>query len=521
MASYTLGVIILWFGWFGFDPGSTLGIVTGDRLGYFAYVARDDERRAAGGALGAVAVSWIVIKKPDLSTMLNGVIAALVAITAACGFVAPSSAIVIGAVAGLIAVSACSRSSGSASTIRSAPSPSTGCRRVGHAATGIFAVPRARGEPRHRQRLVYTGSFHQVGVQAMGLLAVGRSRSPRRSGPLGDEADVRGSAVEPEVETAGSTSPSTECGAIPSSTSRFPGATVRNRTGTWASGTHAAPRLRRRSGAGVETGWGRRVAFPGGAGAQRRGVRRGAELVPLQSFRAVADGGRPARLWACCRSSSVSGPVAETHDLLFESPLAVIAQAVLPIRHQLVGPAPIVLQELRVVRSHPHALEQCGGCSPAFRAGHRGGGCDDRRCSAHRRGGGDPTHAAITSPRAAELYDLVVLDHDVGDHPEAFTRFVAIATHIQLERDEASAYRTSFSFVTDHRPGALHDALEPFARLAVDLHHLSSRPIPQTPWRYRFDAVLAGHPLDPPIRQALGEASARTRRLLVSGVYPE
>jgi chorismate mutase / prephenate dehydratase len=114
-----------------------------------------------------------------------------------------------------------------------------------------------------------------------------------------------------------------------------------------------------------------------------------------------------------------------------------------------------------------------------------------------------------------------VLEHDVGDHPEAFTRFFAIATHLRLEREEGVPYRTSFSFVTDHRPGSLHSALEPFARLEVDLHQLVSRPIPQTPWRYRFDAVLAGHPLDEPVRHALGDAQSRTRRLLVSGIYPE
>jgi chorismate mutase / prephenate dehydratase len=245
--------------------------------------------------------------------------------------------------------------------------------------------------------------------------------------------------------------------------------------------------------------------------------------VPLPSFRAVADevAARHVQLGVLPIESSVSGPVAETHDLLFESPLAVVAQTVLPIRHQLAGPAAVELHELRVVRSHPHALEQCRrllASLPQADAVAAATTADAARIVSEE---GDPTHAAITSPRAAELYELVVLDHDVGDHPEAFTRFVAIATHLQLERDEAIAYRTSFSFVTDHRPGALHDALEPFARLEVDLHHLSSRPIPQTPWRYRFDAVLAGHPLEPPIRQALAEAASRTRRLLVSGVYPE
>ena len=103
MAFTTLGVIILWFGWFGFNPGSTLGVDFGG-VGFFAYVALNTNLAAAAGVLGAVLTSWIVIKKPDLSMMLNGAVAGLVAITAACAFVAPWAAIVIGAVAGAIVV---------------------------------------------------------------------------------------------------------------------------------------------------------------------------------------------------------------------------------------------------------------------------------------------------------------------------------------------------------------------------------------------------------------------------------
>ena len=73
-------------------------------VGFFAYVALNTNLAAAAGALGGVLTSWLVVKKPDLSMMLNGAIAALVAITAACAFVAPWAAIVIGFVAGVIVV---------------------------------------------------------------------------------------------------------------------------------------------------------------------------------------------------------------------------------------------------------------------------------------------------------------------------------------------------------------------------------------------------------------------------------
>src|SRR5262249_59563959 len=98
-----LGVIILWFGWFGFNPGSTLSVRFGG-VGFFAYVAMNTNIAAAAGALAAVFTSWLVIKKPDLSMMLNGAIAALVAITASCAFVSPWAAIIVGAVAGAIVV---------------------------------------------------------------------------------------------------------------------------------------------------------------------------------------------------------------------------------------------------------------------------------------------------------------------------------------------------------------------------------------------------------------------------------
>src|SRR6478752_3559060 len=99
-----LGTIILWFGWFGFNPGSTLSVVTGDKVGYFAYVALTTNLAAAAGAVSGILTAWVVLKKPDISMMLNGVIAALVAITAASGFVAPWAAVVIGFVSGVIAV---------------------------------------------------------------------------------------------------------------------------------------------------------------------------------------------------------------------------------------------------------------------------------------------------------------------------------------------------------------------------------------------------------------------------------
>ena len=98
-------------------------------------------------------------------------------------------------------------------------------------------------------------------------------------------------------------------------------------------------------------------------------------------------------------------------------------------------------------------------------------------------------------------------------------RFVSVAPYTRLDR-ESGGWRTAFSFVTDHEPGALHLAIEPFGRHRLDLVQLVSRPIPATPWRYRFDAVLAGHPLDPIVTETLAEVQGLTRELRVFGSYP-
>jgi len=95
----TLGVFILWFGWFGFNPGSTMA-ATMD----IAHIAGTTNMAAAVGGIAAMITAWIMFGKPDVSMSLNGALAGLVGITAPCAFVSLSSAAVIGLVAGVLVV---------------------------------------------------------------------------------------------------------------------------------------------------------------------------------------------------------------------------------------------------------------------------------------------------------------------------------------------------------------------------------------------------------------------------------
>lgn len=269
-----------------------------------------------------------------------------------------------------------------------------------------------------------------------------------------------------------------------------------------------------------------RVGYPGRDGAHSAAAcdslfPERAELVSLPSFTAVVEAavGREIEAGVLPIESSLSGPVNETHDLLYESPLSITGETILPIRHCLVARTAIALDEIRVVRSHPAALDQCRRLLAALPRATAIAAATTADAAHEVAESPDPTEAAIASERAAARYGLVVLAGDVGDHPEAYTRFVSVAPYTRLDGAEGG-WRTAFSFVTDHQPGALHRAIEPFGRHRLDLVQLVSRPIPRTPWRYRFDAVLAGHPLEPVVSETLAEVAGLTRELRVFGSYP-
>src|SRR6266487_3129248 len=200
-----LGTLILWFGWFGFNPGSTLGVITGNRVGFFAYVAVTTNLAAAAGGVSGAITAWLVLRKPDISMMLNGVLAALVAVTAASGFVAPWAAVVIGLVSGVIAVV------GVLTVERIGIDDPIGAVAVhgvsgvwGTVATGLFAVPALAATLKTGTGgFVYTGSLHQVWVQLLGLAAVGAFTFSASFGGSWPLRGPGGTGAEEETETAG------------------------------------------------------------------------------------------------------------------------------------------------------------------------------------------------------------------------------------------------------------------------------------------------------------------------------
>jgi ammonium transporter, Amt family len=153
-----LGVLILWVGWYGFNPGSTMAATP-----QIADIALTTTLAAAAGVLGAMLMSYAYRRNVDVGMGGNGAIAALVAITAPCAFVAPWASIVIGFVAGFVMY---------ATLMFVDRIAAHGMGGVwGTLSCGLFTTPdlAAVGQP----GLIYGGGLYQLGIQALGIIACG------------------------------------------------------------------------------------------------------------------------------------------------------------------------------------------------------------------------------------------------------------------------------------------------------------------------------------------------------------
>ena len=267
------------------------------------------------------------------------------------------------------------------------------------------------------------------------------------------------------------------------------------------------------------------VGYPGPRGSHSNAaaavlVPDAAESIDLPSFTAVIEAASVSEvgLGVLPIENSLIGPIAETHDLLYGGSLSIVKEATLPIRHCLLGLPGSSRAGAKIVRSHPAAFDQCRELLSGWRVT-----CIPAATTADAArevaASGDVRELALASMEAADTYGLEVVDDDVGDSPGAFTRFVALAPYTRV--DASDRWRTALSFVTDHRPGALYHALGAFERNGVNMVQLVSRPLPNSPWRYRFDVILDGSVFADPVRPALADLRNETREVRLFGSYPQ
>ena len=164
----TLGVFILWFCWFGFNPGSSL-----EAAGYVGHIAMTTNLAACAGALVAMGITWVRYGKPDISMTLNGILAGLVGITAGCHIISLYGSIIVGAVSGALVVFGCEIIDQKFHVDDPVGAVGVHCLNGiwGTIAVGLFATHTV-ASPDGALGLFYGGGFTQLGIQLLGIVCV-------------------------------------------------------------------------------------------------------------------------------------------------------------------------------------------------------------------------------------------------------------------------------------------------------------------------------------------------------------
>lgn len=265
------------------------------------------------------------------------------------------------------------------------------------------------------------------------------------------------------------------------------------------------------------------VAFQGARGAfsEEAAVKllgEGVILVPRPTFESLftAINEKAADYIFAPIENSLAGFVHACFDQLLESKLHIAGEVIIPISHYLIGCPGATFETIAVVESHPVALDQCRRFLAAYPRIHRVAADDTAGSVAQIIAQRDVTRAAIAGRRAAEQYGGVILREHLEDSTENYTRFFLLAPVADIPAD---ADKLSLVIELPHQPGALHNALEPFARRGIDLLKIEGRPVRGRPWEYCFYLELRGTASDGEVTSALSELRSRRVETRILGAY--
>jgi prephenate dehydratase len=235
------------------------------------------------------------------------------------------------------------------------------------------------------------------------------------------------------------------------------------------------------------------------------------------AFSAIQEGAADALLAPV--ENSLAGSVVRVFDLLMESELSIVAETILPIEMQLIAIPGTSPGDIRSVSSHPMALAQCEKFFATHPLLKRVPAEDTAGSVREVLARGDKSFAAIAGRRAAEHYHGAILAERIQDNAENFTRFVLLVPERHAAAwDSPDARKISLAMRLAHRPGALLAWLEPFAKHAVNLLKIESRPIHGRPWEYQFFIDLEAGDVAR-LDQALAEVRNASSELRVLGRY--
>ena len=218
--------------------------------------------------------------------------------------------------------------------------------------------------------------------------------------------------------------------------------------------------------------------------------------------------------------NSMEGMVTFTVDLLIdESGLQIKNEVIVPIHHCLLGEPGTDLERVEVVYSHPQALAQCREyLTRHLPNAERIAALSTAEAVSDMRGDNRHLAVAISSLRAAEIFNANIIRREIEDIHNNQTRFVILASE---DHEPTGSDRTSICFDFDlDAPGLLYHTLGEFATREINMIKIESRPNRREPGRYIFLIDIEGHRDNPEVRAALDGVRERTSMFKIFGSYP-
>jgi len=214
--------------------------------------------------------------------------------------------------------------------------------------------------------------------------------------------------------------------------------------------------------------------------------------------------------------NALAGAVSQAYELLLDHDFRIQAEVILHVRHALLAPEGMVLDDVKQVHSHPQALAQCErylkryGIDPVPRYDTAGSARDLAQNP-------QPGTAAIASQLAAKLYNLTILEPNIEDVTFNYTRFLVLGH----DDPEPGTYnKTSLVFATRNRPAALYECLGEFANAGLNLTKIESRPRRNRPWEPVFYVDFEGHWSEPAAQEVMARLLQRASFVKMFGSYP-
>lgn len=219
--------------------------------------------------------------------------------------------------------------------------------------------------------------------------------------------------------------------------------------------------------------------------------------------------------------NSVDGGVSATQDALATVPgLRIVGEYLVPVNFVLVARRGTALADVRVVNAHPVAYAQSRGWLERELPEHGHIPATSNVQAATSLFDDDRADAAVAPPGIVELLDVDVLAEDIGDNPNAVTRFVLVSRSRTLPARTGADKTSLIVELPDDEPGSLLAMLEQFSTRGVNMSLLASRPIGDALGRYRFVIDLDGHVEDERVADALLGLRRFSPNVIFLGSYP-